>query len=115
MYLSDRRQRSVRKERAKVAFETKKIVVAPDSEVAKVLEEAAKAPLLVEVDGSTYRVSLLGRGVADAEGPWPGYDVEEARRVLAETAGSWSDLDADALIAEIYRAREEGSRPAGRP
>jgi hypothetical protein len=29
--------------------------------------------------------------------------------------GSWSDLDADALIANIYRWREEGSRPATRP
>jgi hypothetical protein len=29
--------------------------------------------------------------------------------------GSWSDLDADKLIADIYRWREEGSRPATRP
>ena len=29
--------------------------------------------------------------------------------------GSWSDLDADELIAKIYRWREEGSRPANRP
>jgi len=29
--------------------------------------------------------------------------------------GSWSDLDPDALIAQVYRAREAGSRPATRP
>jgi len=29
--------------------------------------------------------------------------------------GSWRDLDADALIAHVYRAREAGSRPATRP
>ena len=29
--------------------------------------------------------------------------------------GSWSDLDADELIATIYRWRKEGSRPASRP
>ena len=29
--------------------------------------------------------------------------------------GSWSDLDADELIANIYRWRKEGSRPASRP
>ncbi|SRR5260221_12074270 len=29
--------------------------------------------------------------------------------------GRWRDLDADALIAHVYRAREEGSRPATRP
>lgn len=29
--------------------------------------------------------------------------------------GSWRDIDPDALIAHVYRAREEGSRPATRP
>jgi hypothetical protein len=29
--------------------------------------------------------------------------------------GSWSDLDADEIIANIYRWREEGSRPPTRP
>ena len=29
--------------------------------------------------------------------------------------GSWSDLDADELIAKIHRWREEGSRPPTRP
>jgi hypothetical protein len=29
--------------------------------------------------------------------------------------GSWSDLDADALMAKIHRWRHEGSRPATRP
>jgi antitoxin (DNA-binding transcriptional repressor) of toxin-antitoxin stability system len=29
--------------------------------------------------------------------------------------GSWSDLDADELLANISRWREEGSRPATRP
>ena len=28
--------------------------------------------------------------------------------------GSWRDLDPDALIAQVYRARKEGSRPATR-
>ena len=29
--------------------------------------------------------------------------------------GSWSDIDADKAIADIYKWREEGSRPANRP
>jgi hypothetical protein len=29
--------------------------------------------------------------------------------------GSWSDLNADELIANIHRWRKEGSRPATRP
>ena len=36
-------------------------------------------------------------------------------KALAETAGSWADIDTEALIADIYRAREEGSRPVDRP
>ena len=34
--------------------------------------------------------------------------VEEA---IQETRGSWGDVDPDALVAAIYRAREEGSEP----
>jgi hypothetical protein len=30
-------------------------------------------------------------------------------------AGSWSDIDTDVLIERIYRAREEGTRPADCP
>jgi antitoxin (DNA-binding transcriptional repressor) of toxin-antitoxin stability system len=30
-------------------------------------------------------------------------------------AGSWSDIDGDALKEYIYRAREEGTRPPSRP
>jgi hypothetical protein len=29
--------------------------------------------------------------------------------------GSWSDIDADKAIADIYKWREEGSRPANHP
>ncbi len=32
-----------------------------------------------------------------------------------DAIGSWSDIDADKAIADIYRWREEGSRPATRP
>lgn len=43
------------------------------------------------------------------------YDPEAVRAAIAETAGSWSDLDGDALIADLYAAREQGSRPPWRP
>jgi excisionase family DNA binding protein len=53
--------------------------------------------------------------IEENEDIWAGYDPEEARRLIRETAGSWSDIDADALIADIHRAREAGSRPPDRP
>lgn len=42
---------------------------------------------------------------------WAGYDPRKVEEALASTAGSWRDLDPDALIAELYRAREEGTVP----
>ncbi len=46
---------------------------------------------------------------------WAGYSPSRVRRALAKTAGAWADLDADALIASLYRARKEGSRTSTRP
>jgi excisionase family DNA binding protein len=46
---------------------------------------------------------------------WAGYDAREVKKVVAQTAGSWADLDTGALITELYREREQGSRPDSRP
>lgn len=46
---------------------------------------------------------------------WGGYDANAVGEALRETAGSWADIDPDALVAKIYRAREEGTRPPSRP
>jgi hypothetical protein len=45
----------------------------------------------------------------------PIYGNKEKWKKIKAAFGSWSDLDADELIANIYRWREEGSRPATRP
>ena len=90
----------------------KRIIVTSDCELVTLLEEAAKGPLLLEKDGNTYRLQLEGGGKEDI---WAGYDPEAVRKAIDETAGSWADLDTDAMIAAIYRAREEGSRPPDRP
>ncbi len=61
-------------------------------------------------------VAPLGSGEPRPEEPtglWAGYDPKLVEKALAETAGSWADIDPDALIAALYRAREEGSRPTG--
>ena len=71
----------------------------------------------LEADVATLRGrSMFSETSAEkAEDIWVGYDPEKVIEALAKTAGSWSDIDADALVASIYRAREEGSRPATRP
>ena len=43
------------------------------------------------------------------------YDPELVREAIAATTGSWADLDIEAIVEEVYRAREEGSRPISRP
>jgi len=45
----------------------------------------------------------------------PIYENKEKWKKIKAAFGSWSDLDAEELIANIYRWREEGSRPATRP
>ena len=43
------------------------------------------------------------------------YDPAAVLAAIAETAGSWADVDVDNFIADVYAAREAGSRPARRP
>jgi hypothetical protein len=69
-------------------------------------EEADETHLLLIKDGIRCRVER-----DDPEHPWPDYDPERFRQVLAQVAGSWSDI----VIANMYRWREEGSRDSGRP
>ncbi len=90
----------------------KKIKVAADSELARLLTEAGDLPLLLEKNGAVYRLEPLERSCEDI---FAGYDPEKVKKAIAATAGSWKDLDTEKLIAAIYWARKEGSRPATRP
>jgi hypothetical protein len=45
----------------------------------------------------------------------PIIETSEKWRKIKTSFGSWSDLDAEELIANIHRWRAEGSRPASRP
>jgi hypothetical protein len=82
----------------------------PDSELARALDEAGDAPVLLEKDGKLYRLVEQAE-----ENGWTDYDPEKAREALRKVAGIWADRDIDKLIADLYRAREEGSRPITRP
>ncbi len=89
-----------------MAKEPKRIKIARGTEVARLLEEAAAAPLLLEKDGEIYRLNR-----AEAEDVWAEYDPEKVREALTKYAGSWKDIDTEAFKAFIYRAREEGTKP----
>lgn len=51
----------------------------------------------------------------EPENIWAKYDPEKVKEAAAKAAGTWADIDTDELIADIFRAREEGSRPESRP
>jgi hypothetical protein len=46
---------------------------------------------------------------------WASYDPAQVRATLETMAGALSEADADRLVANLYRAREAGSRPPSRP
>lgn len=77
----------------------------PGTEIDRLVAEAAERDLIFERNGERFRLA--------PDPGWPRHhDVtdEEARRILDETIGSWSDIDADKMIEDIYRWRREGSR-----
>jgi hypothetical protein len=90
--------------------ELKTIHVRSDTPLAPLLVEAADAPLLLEKGGLFYRLEACA-----SEDEWAGYDPQRVIAALDATAGTLSAAEADALIAELYRARKEGTRPADRP
>jgi hypothetical protein len=88
---------------------TKKIKVAADSELGKLVDAARRHPVLLEKDGAVYSLTPHSSDPADL---WAGYDPEKVRDAIRPYGGNWADLDAEAMIAAVYEARKRGSRPA---
>lgn len=88
--------------------EPKTIHIEPDSETARLLDEAAGQPVVLETNGRRYRVSR-------EDDPWGDYDPEAVRKAIRAMAGTITPEEGERLKAEIYRAREEGTRPIDRP
>ncbi len=100
----------------------KTIHVEPGSELDRLLHELDDAPVELEQHGVRYRLIRLAETsidrplqLADEQDIWAGYDPENVRASMHAAAGSWHDVDTEALKADLYRAREEGSRPPERP
>ncbi len=84
----------------------RKIKVAAGSELDKLLAQASDSPLLLEKNGELYRLARINKEKDDI---WEGYDPDKVREAIKATAGKWANLDADKLIEDVYRAREQGS------
>jgi excisionase family DNA binding protein len=74
---------------------------------------ARKIRIRVEDVGMVIRPIRAGKP-AEASDLWTVYDPEAVLKALDETAGAWADLDVERVIADLYRARRKGTRPAGR-
>ena len=95
------------------------IQVESGSELDRLLDQVADGPIELERNGARYRLDRveppLRIRTGEADDIWADYDPERAIAGMEAAFGSWSDIDAEALKAAIYRAREEGSRPPDRP
>lgn len=87
---------------------SKAIYVEPGSEIARLLDEMRGQAMILVKDGVRYRVEL-----AEGDDIWAGYDPERMREALRQTAGSWREIDTEALKAEIREMRGQDSE--GRP
>jgi hypothetical protein len=94
-----------------MAMASEPIHVADSSNLDQVLDEASERPVTVERDGVVYQVTV----VEHVEEEWTDADRDAVIAAVEATAGSWSDVDADKMIEDLYEARRLGSRPASRP
>jgi len=90
---------------------SKSIAVTDETDLPRLLDEAADAPLILERDGVRFRLSREDA----ADDPWAGYDPERVRAAVRAFAGSITADEGERMKALIYRGRAEGSRPPGRP
>jgi hypothetical protein len=87
---------------------TQTIHLPNDSELARLLARVDETPVRVEMNGVVYRVTR-------DDDPWADYDPEAVRAAVKAATGLLTPDEGEALKAYVYRAREEGSRPADRP
>ncbi len=79
----------------------KRIQIPADSEIARLLDEAAKTPVLLEREGELFRLSK------ETEHPL----TEEAYEAFRSAAGGWADVDTERLKKVIYESRQLSTRP----
>jgi hypothetical protein len=92
-----------------VAKESLTIVIDPDSELGRALDETDGEPVVLLRNGTRFRVTR------DPDDPWANYDPEKVRDGLRKFAGMLTPEEGERIKELIYRGREEGTRPITRP
>ena len=89
----------------------REIDVPAGSELARLIDESEAMPVFLVKDGVRYRLERASPEDSDAIDDQSIEEADDDEAILSRFAGAWADVDADALIEELRRAREEGSRP----
>lgn len=94
-----------------MASESKRIKVSPDSELARLLQQATLAPVILDKDGELYRLNHMEKEPQDI---WAGYNPVKVREALKKSAGALAGVDRKQLLADIraQRAQDSKGRPA---
>ena len=88
-----------------MAPKPKTILLDGKRNVHQLLDSACHQPLILDRGGVRFRLEL------DPDDLSAYYDPEAVRHAFEKFAGIWADLDIEEMIADLRRAREEGSRP----
>jgi hypothetical protein len=92
-----------------MAKEPLTIVIDPDGELGRALDETDGEPVVLLRNGTRFRVTR------DPDDPWANYDPEKVRDGLRKFAGMITREEGERIKELIYRGREEGTRPITRP
>lgn len=103
------------------------ITIAPGSNLARVLGESADRPVVLVVGTTRYRVepevssppteaeAEVNAESSEQPDPWSADDPVRLQAGVDAAAGVLSEAEAEQWIADLYRWREEGSRPTDQP
>ena len=83
------------------------VMVDPEGECARLIEQATDAPLVVELAGQRYRFTR------EPDDPFADYDPERAAAAFDRAFGILAGVDREALKAKLREQRDQDSR--GRP
>lgn len=86
-----------------------------DAELAALLASARESGERVRIKAGeeTYEVEV--KTAAHWVNPYAGYTADEIEAALQDAAGIFTEEEAERIIALIYEAREQGTRPIDHP
>jgi len=93
------------------------VEVMPGSDLDRLLAEAEQRPVLLLRAGRRFRLSVadVSPDPSDAGDVWASYDADRLMAGVRRAAGTISEEEAEAMIADIFRWREEGSQEPPQP